>query len=84
MPLHSDNLALPILAYCGTAYALFAMKPAQMFAADGSPKPFGLDTGKGQAPLPWWLGSLLVAILAMHFAQRNTAVPLTIPAQSSY
>jgi len=76
MPLHSNNVALPILAYCGTAYALFAMKPVQMFAPDGTPKPFGLDTAAGQAPLPWYLCALLVAVLAMHFAQRNTAVPM--------
>lgn len=75
MPLHT-SIALPVLAYCGTAYVLFAMKPAQMFAPDGRPKPFGLDAAAGQAPLPWWLGALLVAIVAMHFAGRNTAVPL--------
>ncbi len=74
MPLHT-SVALPIMVYCGTAYALFAMKPAQMFAADGTPKPFGMAVDAGQSPLPWWLCALGVAVLAMHFSQRNTAVP---------
>lgn len=75
MPVHS-SLLLPVIAYCATAYVLFSMRPAQMFTTAGTPKPFGMDTGAGQAPLPWWLASLLVAVLAMHFSQRNTAVPI--------
>lgn len=75
MSLHAGPL-LPVLVYAGSAYALFSMKPAEMFAPDGSPKPFGLDRAAGQSPLPWWLAALLLALLAHHFSQRNTAVPL--------
>ena len=68
------HLALPLLVYALTAYALVATKPECMFdRATGMPKAFGTDPG--QTLLPFYLAALMVAVMSTHYIPHPTRPP---------
>lgn len=71
-----QQLYMPIVTYCAVAYILFSMKPASMFDNAGNARPFGLNSDIGQTPLPWWLLSLMAALVVHHLRTQQRYVPL--------